>query len=259
MILRNNNFVILAGFFLLLNLLFNPIISLASAATSTLSYYVAIDARSMLPKTLQQMIYLYWNEVVSSIKLSAIEKEKRSEDYYWHGNSKKISGKAPMVISRNAYNATVMLQKQKSMKEIFSEFGKVAFSVTESFNPLNTADSDKKEIYYYTSFEKFMEHNLSKFRILFTGYTLIPMKKNIVRKELENRLLKINRFYKPLSNAYRQRLDKGESFEFGFQSIPFGIAMITYSKTVNAVVDIWCSIWKAGGGELNNPPFDISS
>lgn len=239
--------------------LFLLLLSLGStvqAWTPVTSNKIATDATMLLPETLQKLVLMNWKDISLALNRQSNAKHEQAEFYYWHGPGK--GGIAPEAIAESACKARKMIQNRKPFASVFYEFGKIAFLISESFNPLNTGNSDPDEIYYYKAFEELTESTSAHFRIQFNGYTIIPVTEKDVQLELESRFLRLQTLYKPLSKTYKERLSSGKPFDFGYQSIPFGIAMISYSRAVTTIVDVWCSVWKAAGGELNNPPFDIA-
>jgi len=224
------------------------------AWTPLTTHRIATDATMLLPQTLQNLVRMYWTDVSTAISRQSADKLHHSEHYYWHGNN--LGGVAPEKIAEDAHKSVQMIRNRKSLSQVFYQYGKLAFNISESFNPLNTSNQDQQEIYYYNDFERLTESFSPKFRIQFRGYSLISVQKKTISLEMKKRLTKMGLFYRPLTNEYRKRLSKGQPFNFGYQSIPFGIAMISYSNAVTTIVDVWCSIWKEAGGELANPPFD---
>jgi len=221
----------------------------SSAATPDTVRRISADAIHFLPATLKQLTTIHWEEINSVSAELAQNKFRDGSHYYWHPT--KQEGLSPKLIADNACRSVQMIRKRRPLSQVFALFGEIAFQVAESFNPLNTDNGDQQEIYYYQAYELFVEQFSPEFRLIFRPCNVLPMEQNSLERELEVRLTKLNTLYGPLTREYRQRLAEGKPFDFGYQSIPFGIAMISYSNAVQTVVDLWCSIWKAAGGELD--------
>jgi hypothetical protein len=216
---------------------------------------IATDATAFLPETLRGMVLMHWEEVATAIIRQSDLKKQQPENYYWHGPGKE--GQAAEAISREVIRAQEMIRLQRPFNEVFSAFGALAGMICESLNPLNMSDTDSQEIYYYSAFERYIEKSSPVFRIRFEGYRLFPVDQDKIAAEFKRRFNKLRSYYSPLTEEYRNRLAVGRNLDFDPTSIPFGVAMITYSDAVNAIIDTWCSLWKGSGGELENPPFDI--
>lgn len=229
----------------------DPVCQAASLQTTQ---RMCADAIRLLPDTLQGLTIIYWEDMNTALEQLSGSGISSDDHIYWH--AKDDTGHAPRLISQRSCQAVKLIQKRESFARVFQQFGIIAFQVSESFNPLNTDDSAPQERYYYRVYEQLVDDYAVHFRILFQGYSLLSIEPNALEIELKERLKKIHGLYQPLTAAFDERVVSGQPFDFGYQSVPFGIAMISYSHAVNTLVDLWCSIWRASGGELEYHSFD---
>lgn len=144
-----------------------------------------------------------------------------------------------------------LIRQQKPFKEVIFHFGKCASFISFANDPLFIMDDDANEIYYSLLFYKFVEINISDFRIAFYGYEEKPFNRAEIERRLTKSLNKLGDFYPQLSSSFivEDRLISPQSLNH--QSIPFGIASICISNSVNDVANIWLIIWKSAGGEVS--------
>ena len=94
----------------------------------------------------------------------------------------------------------------------------------------------------------YLERRLSKFPTVFYGLD----SKFHLRSYLDRTLARSARFYPLVGEEYYRGGRRRGSTEFDDRSTAFGIASISYSRSVSDVVNLYYYIWKEAGGDVRS-------
>ncbi|MFQ5768322.1 MAG: hypothetical protein ACE5ID_10115, partial [Acidobacteriota bacterium] len=152
---------------------------------------------------------------------------------------------------------TALVNGHARLAQVAREMGRAAHLVAVLSNPLCTVPSDPQAALYAPRFGTYMADGLDRFRIVFEGYR-DPF---LTRKDVlafGRRLADRSRSYvDDLVGAYVRFDVEPDPALFDERSVVFGIASLSFSRSVNDTARVWLHDWEQAHGDLSGLPLPL--
>lgn len=140
-------------------------------------------------------------------------------------------------------------------KNIAVDFGRLSHYVADLNDPLLLGNSDTRESQYQSDFAIYLERNIDLFPWIFDGH-LHPLlakgnEKEFVAAVAANAVER----YPLIGDAYFPDGVLVSSSTFDPKSLPFGIASLSYTRSISNTVQIWFYTWQKSHGDTTWTPF----
>lgn len=143
-------------------------------------------------------------------------------------------------------SAIKKIRDRQSLASFVETLGRVAHLVADANNPFAVANTPPRLVESRADFESYLERKLPKIPTVFYGlqsqFKLEPY--------VDTTLVRAANFYPLLDEEYFRGGGRRTSGEFDDRSTAFGIASVSYSRSVSDVVNIYYFIWKEAGGDV---------
>jgi hypothetical protein len=213
--------------------------------------HIAADAVIFLPPILRGLIRLYGDDFAHGVAEAG-------------PFTKEVLGVAPSIqaeavaqsLEREMQDVTTLIRTHKPFKTVFYRFGRLVGPVAELNVPLNYARGDALYLSEVRAgFESLSTAASPKFRILWGGYQDDLMHGVSASKYFLDSSHRARDLYPVLYEAFVVEGKVVPARSFDFTSIPFGVASMAYSRSVNSIVNVWCAIWREAGGDMSGRPY----
>ena len=151
---------------------------------------------------------------------------------------------------------TDLLDRRAPMRQVARELGAAAHWVADLSNPFRGVPAGAAEDVYGPRFAIYIEEKLPRLRVVFEGYSDPLLEAGDVEAFGRHLADQSRSYLDDLLGAYR-RFDNGERAAFDERSVPFGVAALTYSRTVTDTARIWLAAWRAAHGDLAGLPYPL--
>ena len=216
----------------------------ASAWTRASDERIAKKAAALAPPDLRMLIERF--EVEYKEGLARAQADEGSDLHRYFVLSRK--GRLREGIERETRLAITMIRKGEPMGDVVNRLGILAHLVADANNPFHVSNDDPRLAASQNDFETYFERRLSKFPTVFYGlspnFQLTPY--------LDKTLARSAKFYPLVREEYFRGGERRTSAEFDDRSTAFGIASISYSRSVTDLVNLYYYIWKEAGGDVRS-------
>jgi hypothetical protein len=210
------------------------------------------DAVPFLPPTLKGVMRLYVRDLQRGVDEAGAFRDQLM-------GSGLMRAEGPAVaeaLDREMRDVAELIRSHQPFAVVFYRFGRVIGPATELNVPLHHgAPEDPLLQGAHRNFEQLATAAAPKFRILFGGYQDDLMRTLEPRRYFLDSWERSATVYPVLRDAMVANGQLVPAETFDYRSIPFGVASIAYSRSVNDVVRIWCAIWREAGGDMSNRPY----
>ncbi|MEO8381372.1 MAG: hypothetical protein ABI779_17060 [Acidobacteriota bacterium] len=157
-------------------------------------------------------------------------------------------GRLKDALERETKLAIRMVRKGEPLNDVVQHLGILAHLVADANNPFHVADDDPRMGASQNDFEAYFEKRLTKFPTVFYGlesnFSLSPY--------FDKTFARAARFYPLVRDEYFRDGRRRTSAEFDDRSTAFGIASVSYSRSVTDLVNLYYYIWKEAGGDVRS-------
>ncbi|HEX7151280.1 MAG TPA: hypothetical protein VF618_07310 [Thermoanaerobaculia bacterium] len=150
-------------------------------------------------------------------------------------------------LERDTRTITQMIRSNRPMPEIVENLGMLAHFVADANNPFHVIE-DARLAASYEDYTKYFERRLSKFPTVFYGLD----RHFDLNRYLDKTFARSARFQPLIREEYFRYGTRRTSAEFDDRSTAFGIASISYSRSVSDLVNLYYFIWKEAGGDVRS-------
>ena len=147
------------------------------------------------------------------------------------------------------------INKHVPFKEIARDFGSLSHYMADLSDPLVIGDGDPREPQYNRDFAVYMEKNMDQFPWIFDGHENPLLQSGRVNDYLHQVASASVEKYDRIGEAYFPEGTLVSSDTFDWKSLPFGIASLSYSRSITNTVQMWFYIWRAAHGDVTVTPF----
>jgi hypothetical protein len=156
-------------------------------------------------------------------------------------------------IERAARRLGEGLAERTPFDELAVRFGYLAHFVLDAGFPPGMTDGDGAARYEH--FAEFCESRRGKFPLVFYGHQQPELAAGDVRGFALAVMQRARDEDRQLARAYAAAGDPPDPAAFDDRSIPFAVASLAYSRSVNDVVRIWLDLWEHAGGDVTYTPY----
>ena len=153
---------------------------------------------------------------------------------------------------------TALLDDHAPLKRVAREFGAASHLVTDLSNPFRTAPRDQDAALFEDRFLQYISDHLPNMRVVFTSYQ-DPLLESGLTTEFGRQLAAQSRSYlDDLVGAFRRFDASGDPAFMDERSVPFGVASLSYSRSVMDTARVWLHAWRQAHGDLTDLPFPLT-
>ncbi len=153
---------------------------------------------------------------------------------------------------------TALMDSHAPLKQVAREFGVASHLVTDLSNPFRTAPRDQDSAFFEERFLQYIADHLPHMRVVFTSYQ-DPLLESGLTTEFGLQMAARSRSYlDDLVGAFRRFDATGDPSFMDERSIPFGVASLSYSRSVIDTARVWLHAWRQAHGDLSGLPFSLT-
>ena len=212
------------------------------------------QATGMMPDGLRRILERNRRSLRDGMRAARAAAEKAPLDH--RQAPAALEGTAARLAASTA-RITDLLDKHAPMRHVARELGAAAHWVADLSNPFRGVPAGAEEDAYGRRFATYVEAKLPRLRVVFEGYT-DPLLEAGEIEAFGRHLADQSRSYlDDLLGAFRRFDEDGEVAAFDERSVPFGVAALSYSRTVTDTARIWLAAWRAAHGDLAGLPYPL--
>lgn len=140
-------------------------------------------------------------------------------------------------------------------KEVARDFGRLSHYMSDLNDPLLLENRDPREPEYNRDFAQYLEKNIEKFPWIFNSHEHPKLKKGELAGFIQDVAARTIQPYDRIGEAYFPDGKLISSNTFDYRSHPFGIASLSYSRSIENTIQIWYYTWKKSNGDVTYTPF----
>jgi hypothetical protein len=226
----------------------------AFAWTEAARRRMADDAMKLTPPSLNAILEHYRSDLVHGMldpsrEEGSEEHRQRTEGGY---------GKAASLIASRAQQAITIIGQPGRLSLAVYAMGTAAHFVADVDFPLNTGESKAGDPIFYASYEAYVEKMLGRFPVVLDRAPSEELEEHRLEDFGRHAAKRASLFLPPIRNAYTPDGKPRSVSAFDERSLPFGVASLSYSQSVNDIARVWVYIWSQAGGDLEGLPFQQS-
>jgi hypothetical protein len=168
------------------------------------------------------------------------------------GKSHRITDLSPTGVraelEREIRESIQMIRKNEPMPRFVEKLGRIAHLTGDINNPFQSPSISSRLGVNRADFEAYLERKLSKIPTVFYGLEGLNETRPIVLASIA----RSGRFVPLLEEEYFRHGERRTSADFDDRSTGFGVAAISYSRSVSDLVNFYYYIWKEAGGDVRN-------
>ncbi|HEX2060857.1 MAG TPA: hypothetical protein VHK90_08945, partial [Thermoanaerobaculia bacterium] len=178
--------------------------------------------------------------------LERAQAEEGIESHHYFVVSRK--GMLRQRIERETRAAIEGVRKNEPMSMLVERLGTLAHLIADANNPFHVANDDARLGASQNDFEQYFERRMTKFPTVFYGLDA----RFSLSTFLDRTFARSAKFYPLVAEEYFRGGQRRTSAAFDDRSTAFGIASISYSRSVTDVVNLYYYIWKEAGGDVRS-------
>jgi hypothetical protein len=152
---------------------------------------------------------------------------------------------------------TALLDGHAPLHQVAWEMGAAAHLVSDLSNPFRTAPRDLEAATFEPRFKEYVKKQLPDLRIVFTSYEH-PLLEQGDTTAFGRHLAATSRSYlDDLVGSFRRFDETGDSSYLDQRSIPFGVASLSFSRTVTDTARVWLRAWRQSHGDISGLPYPL--
>jgi len=220
-----------------------------AAWTKDTHRYVAENAARLMPTTMRAILYTHKDSLLAGA--ATVGSPETSEEHNLGGGKSDLRARILAQVQR----LEVLLENRAPFREVAREMGVLSHFLADANNPLHTSESDPREGEYYHDYARYVERNLEKFPLVFSGYRAPALVDGDVAGFVDSILDRSRRRYARLGQDYFRGGKLVSSSQFDEYSFAFGIGALSTSNAVGDTAKLWLHIWEAAGGDTEGLPY----
>lgn len=212
------------------------------------------DAMKMTPPSLHTILERYRSDLIHGMLDPA--REEKGEEH--RQRTSGGYGKAAALIASRAGQAITIIGQPGRLGLAVYAMGTAAHYVADVNFPLNTGEGDSSDAVFYASYETYVEKMLGRFPVVLDRKQAEELEEHRLEDFGRAAALRASRFIPPIRDAYTPDGRPRSAQAFDERSLPFGVASLSYSQSVNDIARVWIYIWRQAGGDVEGLPFPQS-
>lgn len=216
----------------------------ARAWTPDAEARIATKSAALAPPDLRMLIDKFDGDYRRGLERAASEPENETHRYL------VASGRGMLRerIERETQAAIASIRKGDPMPLVVERLGGLVHLIADANNPFHVGSGDARLPPLQPDYEAYLERRMAKFPTVFYG-----LDRNFrLRSYLDRTFARSARFYPLVAEEYFRGGRRRASREFDDRSTAFGIASVSYSRSVSDVVNLYYFIWKEAGGDVRS-------
>jgi len=209
------------------------------------------DAMKMTPPSLNAILERYRTDLIHGM-LDPAREEKGEE--HRQRTTGPYGKAAAMIASRAAQAVTIIGQPGRLGLAVYA-MGSAAHYVADVNFPLNTGEGGAGDAVFYEAYEAYVEKMLGRFPVVLDRKPSAELADHRLEDFGRAAALRSSRFLPPIRDAYTPDGKPRSASAFDERSLPFGVASLSYSQSVNDIARVWIHIWRQAGGDVEGLPF----
>ena len=216
----------------------------ASAWTRASDERIAMKGAALAPPDLRLVITKFEGDYKTGI--TRARADEGSDAHLYFVTSRR--GRLKERIEAETRAAIEGIRGGRPMSSVVERLGVLAHLVGDANNPFHAANDDPRLHALGSDFAGFVERKMPKFPTVFYGldrnFRLAPYIDRTLRRSAN--------FYPLVREEYFRGGQRRTSATFDERSTAFGIAQISYSRSVSDLVNLYYYIWKEAGGDVRS-------
>jgi hypothetical protein len=239
-------FVLAAGALLLIGFGSSP----AGAWTDATRRRMVDDAIRITPPALATVLERYRADLMHG--MTDPLRGEAGEEHREHpaGNY----GSAADRIALHSKQAVTIIGQPHRLRLAVYALGTAAHYVADVDFPLNCSPGPVGDPIFYANYEKYAEKMMPHFPVVLDRKPSPELSKNHLEAFGKAAALRSSQFVAPIQSAYTLDGKPRSAAHFDEKSIPFGVASLSYSQSVNDIARLWTHLWRSAGGDLGGQP-----
>ncbi len=214
------------------------------------------DAMKMTPPALNTVLERYRSQLIHGmLDPSREERGERGEEH--RQRTAGGYGKAASLMASRAGQAITIIGQPGRLNLAAYAMGSAAHFVADLDFPLNTGEEAADPV-FYASYEAYVEKMLGKFPVVLDRSPAPELDARHLEDFGRAVARRASRFIPPIRDAYTPDGKPRSASAFDERSLPFGVASLSYSQSVNDIARVWNYIWRQAGGDVEGLPFPQS-
>lgn len=205
---------------------------------------IATKAATIAPGDLRMLIHQFESDYKTG--LARGREQHGSEAHRYFASDRR--GKLRDHIAAETRSTVSMVKQGRPMRQVIERLGYLAHLVADANNPFNVANADPAMNEMKPDYEQYFERRLMKFPTVFYG--LEPSFE--VQPYFDRTFERSASFYPVVREEYFRTGERRTSAAFDDRSTAFGVASVSYSRTVTDLVNLYYFIWREAGGDVRS-------
>ena len=209
------------------------------------------DALKMTPPALNTILERYRSQLIHGMLDPSLE--EKGEEHRQRTTGRY--GKAASNIASRAGQAITIIGQPGRLSLAIYAMGSAAHFVADVNFPLNTGEGESGDPVFYAPYDAYVEKMLGRFPVVLDRSPSEELEMNRLEDFGRTAALRASRFLPPIQDAYTPDGKPRSASAFDERSLPFGVASLSYSQSVNDIARVWIYIWRQAGGDVEGLPF----
>lgn len=215
----------------------------SSAWTRASDLRIAQKAAALAPPDLSMLIEKFDAEYRRGLERAQAD-EGASHQYFVLSRKGQLRDR----IEKETRAAIDSVRKGDPMPLFVERLGGLVHLIADANNPFHVSNDNPRLSASQNDYEQYFERRLAKFPTVFYG-----LDRNFrLSSYLDRTFARSAKFYPLVAEEYFRGGEKRTSAAFDDRSTAFGIASISYSRSVTDVVNLYYYIWKEAGGDVRS-------
>jgi hypothetical protein len=153
---------------------------------------------------------------------------------------------------------SALLDGHAPLHQIAWEMGAASHLIADLSNPFRTVPRDEQAATFEPRFLDYVEEQLPHLRIVFTSYEHPLLEQGDVTGF--GRLLagSSRSYIDDIVGSFRRFDETGDPSYRDQRSIPFGVASLSFSRTVTDTARVWLRAWRQAHGDISGLPYPLA-
>ena len=226
-------------------------IQLESEAWTSKTYQlVVVKSTSLMPTSFKNIMMRHQEEILGAV-LRPDELPESEHTYNIETRSGYLKDQLTILsakVPKDIYNHV-------PFRKVAVDFGRMAHYIADLNDALVLSDKDSREPQYRSDFAIYLEKNIELFPWIFDGHEPSILTQPSEEEYLHQIAVNAVQKYTLLGDAYFPNGTLVSSDTFDPRSLPFGIASLSYSRSISHTVQFWFYTWKKAHGDTTWTPF----
>ena len=160
-------------------------------------------------------------------------------------------------LAESVARIAALVDHHEPMREVIREMGLTAHLVADLSNPFRGAPRDAQARLYAGRFADYLAARRDRLRVVFKGYTHPLLDEGSVTAFGMNLADRSRSYLDDLIGAFRRYDADENTAALDERSVPFGVASLTFSRSVTDTARAWLYAWRQAHGDLSGLPFPL--